>query len=190
MQSHLISSHLFSAKLFCSQSSPPAPRRTTTPVCSSPQTRHPPWQAKTCAKTRPVAPCQNAKRSRPAATRALHSWFASPTSLRPSEYASASTPRSPIKTLADPTLDCRPRFSYRRSLYVHSARQNNLPDHHLGRALAANIRLEARAQPRLHHAPADTTGHHRNHGMEKIRLRSLGRQWARLGTRRLGIPAR
>lgn len=71
--------------------------------------------------------------------------------------------------------DCRPGLSHRSPLHVAPPRQDHLPDHHLGRPLAADLRPQARTEPRLHHPPADPRGHLCHTGLEEAGLCSMGR---------------
>ena len=55
-----------------------------------------------------------------------------------------------LKLTNEMLSDRRPSISHQRSFHLSSTRQNHVPDHHLCRSLAANLRPEARTEPRLH----------------------------------------
>lgn len=67
-------------------------------------------------------------------------------------------------------------LAHRRPLHFHPPRQDDLPDHDVGRPLPADLRPEAWPQPRLRHTPADPARHYRDVRMEAQSVRCLGWQ--------------
>ena len=61
------------------------------------------------------------------------------------------------------------------TFHLDTPRQNNLPNHHLRGQMSANLRSQARPQPRLPDSTADTRRYHRDSSLEGPRLRSMGR---------------
>jgi len=72
------------------------------------------------------------------------------------------------------------------SFHHHTPRENNLPNHHLRWRMSANLRSQARPQPRLLNSTTDTRRYHCNGSMEGLHIRSMGRG---VLSRSLGIQA-
>lgn len=94
-----------------------------------------------------------------------------------------------LRTTDDMT-DRWPCFAYKCSLHSAPTRQDDLPDHYLGRPLSPNVRPQARTQSRLHNSTPNPRGDYCNSSMEQGRLCSLVKLQERRRVRRVGIPAR
>jgi hypothetical protein len=79
-----------------------------------------------------------------------------------------------LSVLNNRSPDHRPSLPNQRSLRLDSPRQDDIPDHHLCRPRSADIRPQARSQPRLHHAPPEPRRCHRDLRMEGKGLCGLG----------------
>jgi hypothetical protein len=93
-------------------------------------------------------------------------------------------------TKADPVPDSRPCLSHRRPLHIAPARQDDVPNYHLGRPLTSDVRSQARSESCIHHETANTRRHYCDARMEESCICSLGWPEERLFMRGVGLPAR